>query len=99
MFGISSFAEVPFSSISSIGIWQDIRNNSNSWTRLDPSENSFLVKTSNAVQYQASLRVLSSSAVEYIVPRQILNSGGSVFVPVANLWQDSSTSSNSWVEV
>ena len=100
MFGISALSDVPFSSLpTSGGIWQEIRNNADSWTRIDPTDNSFLVKASNGVQYQASLRVLSSSAVQFVVPREVKNSSGTTFVPVTNLWQDSSTSSSSWVEV
>lgn len=100
MFGISAFSEVPFSSLPvSGGIWQEVRGDSNVWTRIDPTESSLLVKASNGVQYQASLRVLSSSAVQFVVPREVKNSSGTTFVPVTNLWQDSSTSSSSWVEV
>jgi hypothetical protein len=100
MFGIAAFSEIPFSSLpTSGGIWQEVRGDSNVWTRIDPTESSFLVRDSNGVQYQASLIVLSSSAVQFVVPREVKDSSGTTFVPVTNLWQDSSTSSSSWVEV
>jgi hypothetical protein len=100
MFGIAAFSEVPFSSLpTSGGIWQEVRGDSNVWTSINPTEPSFLVKDSNGVQYQASLIVLSSSAVQFVVPREVKDSSGTTFVPVTNLWQDSSTSSSSWVEV
>lgn len=36
MLGCSSFSEAPFSSLPSVGgIWQEIRNNANNWTRID----------------------------------------------------------------
>jgi hypothetical protein len=36
MFGIAAFSEVPFSSLpTSGGIWQEVRGDSNNWTRVD----------------------------------------------------------------
>ena len=100
MFGISSFSEAPFSGIVDTrdAGWQEFRNNSDSWVTKG-TDGSFLVKASNAVQYQCSLTVLSSAAVGYVVGLTLKNSAGTEFVPSSNLWQDSSTSSNAWVEV
>lgn len=100
MFGISSFSEAPFSGIVDTrdAGWQEIRNNADTWT-VKRTDSSFLVKASNGTNYQCSLTVLSSAAVGYVVGLTLKNSAGTEFVPTANLWQDSSTSSNSWVEV
>jgi hypothetical protein len=100
MFGFSSFAEAPFSAlVTTGGVWNEIREVADNWRQIDPTESTFLVRASNGIEYQASLRVLSSSAVQYVVPRVVLTSSGTSYIPVTNLWQDSTSSSNSWVEV
>lgn len=100
MLGLSSFSEDPFSGIVDTrdAGWQEIRNNVDRWVTKS-TDSSFLVRASNGVDYQCSLTVLSSSAVGYVVGLTLKNSAGTEFVPSSNLWQDSSTSSNAWVEV
>ena len=100
MFGISSFSSIPFSGVivTEDGGWQEIRNNVDSWSTRG-TDNTFLVRASNGTNYQCSLTVLSSAAVGFVVGLTLKNSAGTEFVPSSNLWQDSSTSSNSWVEV
>lgn len=98
MFGLSAISEVPFSSLAGIGgVWNEVRDNANSWTRVDPLNVGFLVLDSSGAQYQVSYRVLGTQS--YGVINSVLNSSGQSFVPISNSWQTASTNSNSWVEV
>jgi hypothetical protein len=98
MFGLSAFSESPVSAIfdNTDSGWQTIRSTTDSWIATI-TDNTFLVRASDGVLYECSLTVLSSSAVAYVVGLTLLSSTRSEFVPSANLWQDSSTSSNVWV--
>lgn len=98
MFGFSSFSEAPFSSlVAAGGIWNEVRNNADTWQQVDPTNVSFLVLDSDGDQYQVSYTVLTNQG--YVVLSSVLNSSGQTFVPISESWQTASVGSNSWVEV
>ena len=98
MFGFSSFSEAPFSSLVAPGdVWNEIRNNTDTWRQVDPTNVGFLVLDSDGDQYQVSYTVLTNQG--YVVLSSVLNSSGQTFVPISESWQTASVGSNSWVEV
>jgi len=98
MFGFSSFSEAPFSSlVVADGVWSEVRETTDTWRQIDPTNVGFLVLDSDADEYQVSFTVLTNQG--YVVLSSVLNSSGQTFVAISESWQTASIGSNSWVEV
>lgn len=99
MFGFSPFSETAFSALETTSVdgWNEVLGDSNVWTQVDPQNVGFLVLSSGGTQYQVSYTVKGTQS--YGVLSNVVNSNGTVFVPISESWQTASIGSNSWTEV